>query len=98
MLYNRYISATVLKLGGQTTKVLDKGAVEIFGPYGLEKKLTLLSRSIDSLSTGLVTSYALYILIGLISYLCLTLFNEFNIFIIIHAMLCITTINLKSYS
>lgn len=96
MLYNKYISGTVLKLGGQTTKVLDKGAVEIFGPYGLEKKLTLVSKSIYSLSTGLVTSYGLYILIGLISYLCLTLFSEFNIFIIIHAMLCITTINLKS--
>ena len=26
----------VLKLGGQTTKILDKGSVELLGPYGLE--------------------------------------------------------------
>jgi NADH-ubiquinone oxidoreductase chain 5 len=64
--YNKYVSGIVLKLGGQTTKVMDKGSVEIFGPYGLEKKLTEVSKSINSLSTGIVTAYALYILIGLI--------------------------------
>jgi len=45
---------------------MDKGSVEIFGPYGLERKLTDVSKSINSLSTGIVTAYALYILIGLI--------------------------------
>ena len=29
----------VLKLGGQTTKVVDKGSIELIGPYGLEKGL-----------------------------------------------------------
>ena len=66
LFYNKYVSGIVLKLGGQTTKVMDKGSVEIFGPYGLERKLTEVSKSINSLSTGLVTAYALYILIGLI--------------------------------
>jgi len=67
--YNKYISGVILKLGGQTTKVMDKGSVEIFGPFGLEKKLTEISKSISALSTGVVTSYALYILIGLIFYI-----------------------------
>ena len=66
LFYNKYVSGLVLKLGGQTTKVMDKGSVEIFGPYGLERKLTDVSKSINSLSTGIVTAYALYILIGLI--------------------------------
>jgi NADH-ubiquinone oxidoreductase chain 5 len=66
LFYNKYISGIVLELGGQTTKVMDKGSVEIFGPYGLERKLTEVSNSINSLSTGMVTAYALYILIGLI--------------------------------
>ena len=48
---------------------MDKGSVEIFGPFGLEKKLTSLSKSIHDLSTGVVTSYALYILVGLIFYI-----------------------------
>ena len=65
LFYNRYISGLVIELGGQTTKVLDKGSVEIFGPYGLQTKLKKISLSINSLSTGLVTAYALYILIGL---------------------------------
>lgn len=90
MYYNRYISGTVLNLGGQTTKILDKGAVELFGPFGLEQQFTNLSKKIDSLSTGVVTNYALYILIGLISYISVINFNEFNIFIIIHALIILT--------
>ena len=69
MFYNKYITELILKLGGQTTKVIDKGSVELLGPYGLEKGLILLSRNIASLDTGVITSYALYILIGLIFYL-----------------------------
>lgn len=69
LFYNKYICGIILKLGGQTTKVMDKGLVELIGPYGLEKNLTNLSRSINKLNTGVVTYYALYILIGLILYL-----------------------------
>lgn len=64
--YNKYITGVILKLGGQTTKDLDKGSVELLGPYGLEKGLLNLSRSMGSLETGVITTYALYILIGLI--------------------------------
>lgn len=64
LIYNRFIVSFVLKLGGQTTKVLDKGSVEMFGPFGLEKALTRLSHSMSKLNTAIVTSYALYILIG----------------------------------
>jgi NADH-ubiquinone oxidoreductase chain 5 len=67
--YNKYITGLVLNLGGHTTKILDKGSVELLGPYGLEKGLLYLSKSISSLDTGVITSYALYILIGLIFYI-----------------------------
>jgi NADH-ubiquinone oxidoreductase chain 5 len=67
----------VLKLGGQTTKVLDKGSVEYIGPFGLEKGLLNISNNISKLNTGLITSYALYILIGLIFYIIFySYFNE----------------------
>jgi len=69
MYYNKYITNLVLKLGGQTTKVLDKGSVELLGPYGLEKTLLNLSENIASLNRGVITSYALYILTGLIIYI-----------------------------
>jgi NADH-ubiquinone oxidoreductase chain 5 len=74
LFYNRYITGIVLKLGGQTTKVIDKGSVEYLGPYGLEKGLLNISYNISRLNTGVITSYALYIMIGLIFYL---LFNSY---------------------
>jgi NADH-ubiquinone oxidoreductase chain 5 len=74
LFYNRYITGVILKLGGQTTKVIDKGSVEYLGPYGLEKGLLNISKNIARLNTGVITSYALYILIGLILYL---LFNAY---------------------
>ena len=39
----------------KTTKVIDKGSVELLGPYGLEKGLINLSRNIVSLDTGVIT-------------------------------------------
>jgi len=66
---NEYITNIVLKLGGQTTKVLDNGSITYIGPYGLELALVNLSRKISTLDSGIITSYALYILAGFIFYL-----------------------------
>lgn len=77
LFYNKYISGIILKLGGQTTKDMDKGLVELIGPYGIQRNLTYLSVSINNLTTGVVTSYALYILIGLISYQCVLYYSNF---------------------
>src|SRR3984893_17143170 len=78
LLYNKYITSLILKLGGQTTKILDKGSVELLGPFGLEKGLLSLSRSISTLDTGVITSYALYILIGLIFYILIPYLSLFD--------------------
>jgi NADH-ubiquinone oxidoreductase chain 5 len=88
LLYNRYIARSILDLGGQTTKVLDKGSIESIGPYGLGKLLFNLSKFLSRLDSGIVTSYALYILIGLISYmLVIYLVNSMHLFIVIIYML-----------
>ena len=78
LFYNKYITGLVFKLGGQTTKVIDKGSVELLGPYGLEKGLINLSKNIVSLDTGVITSYALYILIGLIFYILIPYLSLFD--------------------
>jgi NADH-ubiquinone oxidoreductase chain 5 len=85
LFYNKYITEIILKLGGQTTNVIDKGTVELLGPYGLEKGLISVSDSIGKLSTGVITTYALYILIGLIFYISLLYFsfNDSNLLILI---------------
>jgi NADH-ubiquinone oxidoreductase chain 5 len=50
-----------------TAKILDRGAIELLGPFGLTNTLTGGSQNIAKLDTGVVTQYALYIMIGLIS-------------------------------
>lgn len=76
MFYNKYVTDLVLKLGGQTTKVIDKGSIELIGPFGLEKGLLNLSKNLSKLDTGVITSYALYILVGLTFYIVLPFFYE----------------------
>jgi NADH-ubiquinone oxidoreductase chain 5 len=78
LIYNKYIVEFIFKLGGQTTKFLDKGSIELLGPYGLEKGLINLSNNINNLSTGIITTYALYILIGLIFYISLLYFSYYD--------------------
>jgi NADH-ubiquinone oxidoreductase chain 5 len=67
--YNGYIITGGLKLGHTISKVIDRGIVELVGPFGLSNVLTNTSRNIASYDTGIITSYALYIILGLISFL-----------------------------
>jgi NADH-ubiquinone oxidoreductase chain 5 len=85
LFYNRYITGFALKLGGQTTKILDKGSIELVGPFGLEKGLLILSKNIASLDTGVITTYALYILSGFVFYLLIPFLNliDSGLFILI---------------
>jgi len=101
LFYNRYITGVVLKLGGQTTKVLDKGSVELLGPFGLEKGLVTLSKNIASLSTGVITSYALYILIGLIFYILipyLSLFDSSLLLLILLGLFSVIKVNKQDFT
>ncbi len=98
LFYNKYITGIVIKLGGQTTKIIDKGSVELFGPYGLEKGLLKLSNNINSLSTGVITSYALYILIGLIFYILLLYYSLYNNSILILIIFGLVYINISNFN
>jgi len=79
LFYNTYITNLILNLGGQTTKVLDKGSIELLGPSGLEKGLVKLSKNINSLSTSIIPIYGIYILTGFIFYTIIILFYNFII-------------------
>jgi NADH-ubiquinone oxidoreductase chain 5 len=97
MFYNNYATNLVLNLGGQTTKVVDKGSIELLGPYGLETGLINLSKSISKLDTGVITSYALYILVGLIFYILIPYFIDIvvdNSFLI---LILLGLINIKKF-
>ena len=94
LFYNRYITDIVLKLGGQTTKAIDKGSIELIGPFGLEKGLITLSRNISRLDTGVITSYALFILVGLMFYILIPYFYTIDnnlLMVVVYSLLGLTT-------
>ena len=67
VIYNHYIINGGLKLGYIISKVLDRGIIELVGPYGLATGLTSGSKDIAKLDTGNLTSYALYLAIALVT-------------------------------
>ena len=97
LFYNKYVSGMILKLGGQTTRDMDKGIIEKVGPNGLQKTFTQISQRINSLSSGVVSVYALYILIGLLSfisilYLTYSKDNYIELVIILYSLLALMLI------
>ena len=98
--YNKYIVNTVLDLGGQTTRVLDKGSVEWIGPYGFGIALVKASKTVSGLGKGVVTDYALYILIGACFYLSIaTIFTfiTFDILFIVAIASILIMFNVNNY-
>src|SRR5580700_1778991 len=96
LLYNKYITGIIFKLGSQTTKILDKGSIELLGPFGLEKGLLNLSKSISSLDTGVITIYALYILIGLIFFILIPYIGIFDISLLLLILISFFSISILS--
>lgn len=91
VVYNHYIVQNGLKLGYSISKNIDKGAIELVGPYGLTNQITTTGLNIAKLDTGVITTYSLYITIGLLSLLFIvfapilidtSLFSEFRLVII----------------
>ena len=79
-IYNEYINKKLLLFGYFVSfKGIDKGVVEIFGPYGIVTRLILLARAFSKLQTGFIYHYAFVMLIGIILLLTsLTLWENFQ--------------------
>jgi NADH-ubiquinone oxidoreductase chain 5 len=98
IIYNNYIISKGLELGYKISKVLDRGIIEIVGPYGLSQTLTNTGKNISKLDTGVITTYSIYITLSLLSLIFLifapilidtSLLNEIRLFIIYIAALII---------
>jgi len=66
ILYNNYIISEGLNLGFKVFKSLDKGLVENIGPFGLANVFYKTSKNISKADTGVVTTYSLYICLGIL--------------------------------
>src|SRR5271154_3220653 len=69
IIYNQYIVRRGLQFGYTISKVLDRGVIELVGPYGLSSTLTDTGINISKLDTGIITTYSIYITLGLLSLL-----------------------------
>lgn len=56
-----------MHLGLLTSKILDRGVIELIGPYGLSQSLYGASSRLASADTGSISTYGLYIFVGAIS-------------------------------
>ena len=52
-----------------TFKLFDKGLIELFGPYGISKKISSLIKITSHLQTGLIYHYSGFMILGLILYI-----------------------------
>ena len=62
IVYNHYIIALGLKLGYTISKVLDRGVIELLGPYGLSSALNKAALSISMSDTRVISTYSTYII------------------------------------
>nr|YP_002860275.1 NADH dehydrogenase subunit 5 [Nothoceros aenigmaticus]ACC86798.1 NADH dehydrogenase subunit 5 [Nothoceros aenigmaticus] len=64
--FNDFIVRSFLRFGYEVSfKALDKGAIEILGPYGISYTFGELAKQISKLQSGFVYHYAFAMLIGL---------------------------------
>jgi len=96
VLYNHFIVSAGLQTGYKISKEIDRGTIELLGPYGLTNFFINTGINIAKLDTGIITTYALYITIGLLSLLFLifapvlidtSMFSELRLIIIYFASL-----------
>jgi NADH-ubiquinone oxidoreductase chain 5 len=66
IIYNHYLISNFLHISYAISKLLDRGVIEIIGPYGLSYSLNTIGKKIGKLDTGIITTYGLYLILGLI--------------------------------
>ena len=81
-IYNQYFITNGFKLGYTISKEIDRGAIELLGPYGLSNYFNNTGKNLAKLDTGIITTYSLYITLGLLALLFLVFaplfFNNFG--------------------
>ena len=71
VLYNHFLVNKGFKLGYKISKEIDRGTIELVGPFGLSNNFYNTALNIAKLDTGIITTYSLYITIGLLALLLL---------------------------
>ena len=63
--YHEFVSEPALYFGYHTSyKAIDRGLIEMFGPYGISSVISQGSRTVSKLQSGYLYHYAFVMLIG----------------------------------
>jgi NADH-ubiquinone oxidoreductase chain 5 len=69
-LYNEYVNKPLVSFGYFVSfRTIDKGIVEMLGPYGFVSSFSYLMKKISKLQSGFIYHYAFMMLVGIISLL-----------------------------
>ena len=86
-IYNEFINQYIFNISyNYTFKCIDKGLLELFGPYGFVNLFSFLSLKIIKFQTGYIYHYSLIILVSsliLILFLFFSLVFHFNFLIFV---------------
>jgi len=65
IIYNHFIVRKILYFGYNISfKQIDRGLIELLGPLGITRLISVISKQISSLQTGLIYHYAFTIILG----------------------------------
>lgn len=83
VIYNRLIVLPFLNFGYIISfKNLDRGFIELIGPYGLTKFIPTWSQLIIKFQTGQITHYLFFTIMGLLIFLLIFISFSFNLYLI----------------
>ena len=79
-LYEKIVLYSIFNFANLTNKIIDRGIIEIIGPYGLTNLFSKISTNkLSKLDTGLIPNYSTYIIFGFFSFFITILWlNDFK--------------------
>jgi NADH-ubiquinone oxidoreductase chain 5 len=81
--YNEFVVQPFLNFGYHVSyKSIDRGFIEMIGPYGLSKTVLMKSKTLSNLQTGSVYDYSLWTLVGIFLVLLIVEFSTFFLFLV----------------
>jgi len=92
--YNEYLNQGVLYIGYDGTyKIVDRGIIEFFGPFGLSNVLYNSKLNVSRLQTGLIYHYTFVMLVGAVLITTLIGLNDvFSFFVDVHLFVLFVTL------
>lgn len=99
VIYNEWIVKPIMSIGYHvTSKILDRGVIEILGPYGLATTVSRVSREFSLFQTGYIYHYAFIMLLGLVSFISFVALWDFFSDWVLNSLAAVSVITVFIYN